>query len=663
MVHLVEGAPPRSRSAADAQRSDGHNHQSSTNRRREQIDGGGGGRQPIFRTIDGMVLGAMAIPMNNGDGTTQTVSNLSNSFSTLCMNRITVARHMLECVNNIISYLDNPEVGLNNNDIDIQRTMESTIFEVGISTLSEVEVPQQVMQNFVQVFQGAVSAAFRQNGLTNVEVGGTQPSAGGGTRASVVGVADGTATSENNIAASINILMDQQMPGSGANIVGVHANSSAAANGSTPATAPPSNESQNSGTPSRTRNQTTSTLVLAEVVQQMRTTQSRLEPYLQQYYDLLQNEPTFAENETQTRENAQRVFDRVSEAIHYLAHAQHAISDLMLDLTLPAPRHLCCRPILVEQSAFVSSGFTLPASLRRDPSSNNNESAAANNNTVNAEQQQQLRQHINIIQPSAPLAPGEDQHHHILDSVGFIGFPPEELNANGSQSNGNDRQMEMAQLIRAVVNSVPLHTDVRVEISRRNDDSPTSTTTTTNAQTSTTDNTAVSADEGNATRAQSQQTSSPTTSDTSTSTSTDGGGLSQPRVTTATHPTTATQTRSTARPQSQIQLTGLPVGPLRALRPVSVQSSFDRFLPCSSHHVRENRERQNTPHHAGQPIGVTLTNAQPIPVRRNRRDTAPTATMQSTVSMRAPSAVQLSSASTATAAAAATSNADGKIIG
>lgn len=58
-------------------------------------------------------------------------------------------------------------------------------------------------------------------------------------------------------------------------------------------------------------------------------------------------------NQTQT------MISRVSEVMHFLGHAYHSLSDIILKVRTPPPRALLCRPILIQQSAVVQTGFPI----------------------------------------------------------------------------------------------------------------------------------------------------------------------------------------------------------------------------------------------------------------------------------------------------------------
>ncbi|XP_058177988.1 large proline-rich protein BAG6 [Anopheles ziemanni] len=420
VVHLVQRAPPSARGTSLSGGADaggrGSDEATRASRRSRSSDNasrnagfrGFEGQGNLFRGFDGldtMYFGSMtSIPLNVSATNVTQIPSVSSS-STLCNNRITVARHMLDCADSILSYLENPSLGLNYSAMDYlsQQTMESTVFEVGISAVGDMEVPHSQMQNFVNAFQGAVSAAFRQNGMSNVtvqqpdglngsvQVFGTVPDFAvltpPNTSATATPAHEGSGTSSASSSSRSSSNASSSSSSSSSSRAGTGGSSSSSSSTSSSTSSSESSaESRRQARPGPSNNQTTSTQTLGEVVQHMRNVQRRMEPFMQQYLDILQDDPPFEESDTVGRENAQRVFDRVSEAMHYMSHAQHAISDLMLDLQMATPRHLCCRPILVEQNAYVSSGMAaVPhninlASLLRNNMNNNNNNNTNNNN-------------------------------------------------------------------------------------------------------------------------------------------------------------------------------------------------------------------------------------------------------------------------------------------
>lgn len=58
----------------------------------------------------------------------------------------------------------------------------------------------------------------------------------------------------------------------------------------------------------------------------------------------------------------QRLFTSVSEVMHFLSHAYHALSDIMCDFSQPPPRNLRCRPVLIHHSAVVQAGIPIQVS-------------------------------------------------------------------------------------------------------------------------------------------------------------------------------------------------------------------------------------------------------------------------------------------------------------
>lgn len=686
VVHVAERPPPSSRGSSSASAADNPPRRNTRGMR----------SSPLFRALDGMVVGTMAIPMNPGANNAQMQLNPFTTSSSFCMNRITVARHMLECANNIAAFLEDPSRGLNNSSLDIlaqgRWTMESTVVEVGITA---ADIPQE--QNIVDMLEGAVSAALRRNGNTNVTVvqlptvfgssenpDGTRTSTettavvveepmddaledsvdsavlhtststeemettnedeapqldGAAPVSPVSTVLSGTAATAGT-SSSTNSLGSATSGGAGScDATNDDANSCDASSGGATTSATSSSTASSTVEPNNSTRRRTGTGVLADVIDQMRAVQTRLNPFVERFYDMLRNEPTFEENDTAGRENAQRLYDRVSEAFHYMSHAQHAISDLLLDVSQPAPRYLACRPILVEQSGYVSSNNYLSTAAATAAAGLGHLAGSARQQPQQQQQSQQGRAQTQA--PQAPRRPETESpatnpvttaadaaassNAPVDDPVDEPIAPPTVINAPAvaapNAANGrntSNHQMQVARLIQAVVNSAPIDAEFHVQINAPN---VVSFGAPINASSSATRTSTAPQQQNNAqVAAERSDNHSQTEAVNGSEDIPPAQSPTQARATTATLPTTATQTRSTSRPH--VQIGSLPAGGGWNGRviPANMMSSFDRFLPCSSHHVRE-PEHVNANNSSGANTGTSAQNGARVNQRTLRNIT------------------------------------------
>ncbi|XP_076353017.1 large proline-rich protein BAG6 isoform X2 [Tachypleus tridentatus] len=89
----------------------------------------------------------------------------------------------------------------------------------------------------------------------------------------------------------------------------------------------------------RLRRENPRTQALSVLVEEINQLNQRLQPHLQQYQQLLRDDPDLSGNHSE----AQQTFNRVSQVLHYMSHAYHAMSDLSVSFAQSVPRTLRVR--------------------------------------------------------------------------------------------------------------------------------------------------------------------------------------------------------------------------------------------------------------------------------------------------------------------------------
>ena len=187
----------------------------------------------------------------------------------------------------------------------------------------------------------------------------------------------------------------------------------------------PPGEGSSPGSPAGIRHPPPS--LLAEVMDQYNAAQVRLARLGDRVSTLLREDPAL---DTESEEQ-QTYYSRYSSCLHYLAHAQHAMSDIMLNLSRPPPRQLRARPFVIQsvlQSAVIQS---VPlGSFTSTPLSTTTTSSTSTNSTSNTASQAPHQAAVAEAEArhrathAAAVADAEAHHHTLQDTLSqLLGGP------------------------------------------------------------------------------------------------------------------------------------------------------------------------------------------------------------------------------------------------
>ncbi|XP_076387799.1 uncharacterized protein LOC100875279 isoform X2 [Megachile rotundata] len=564
VIHLVQRAPPQpGQRGNDGGQSQGQNH-------------GSHGWQNSPRTHyrltrtqmhgNAMYLGAMSVPAEIVEGHGLALPLFSNSLSS---GRLIAARHMLERIDRLIDRLENPSRPVNPSSSENSRPVLGDLMQESEPEQFNTEDRANNGAILAEAAAAAIVAALSAAGANNqLEIVG-----------SIRGGSDENAETRPVSEVNEESQPEPQQP-------------------QQPQTEQQGSSSNSDGQSNRRSSpQLPRPPQLAELLELLLDTQSRLRPHIERYCKLMRDDPSLPPGR-RVEEN-QTFVDSVSECLHYTSHACHALSDIIVDMNQQPPRNLRCRPIIIQRSAILQHGTPIQVeahiSLHGRNANNNNGNEESGDAANSASQPESAEGNVGDSteqqEPeSAAQQPADQQPEPTQSPFGTVFNLPNNVEvlmevspesnldaASGSEqaqpgennNNNNNNNNNVGGRVRGTAGaftwgSSPAPDFIRnlmqAVAGRMVQSGMTNTTITTRNPVTVGQQNVTSMDSGN----------------------TNAGQSTQARSNVGTHPTTATQTRSTSRPH----VFHPQAHPLGVGMSIGQAFDFDPFLPCNSHHVR-----------------------------------------------------------------------------